>query len=281
MPMARRRWSAAGWLWTRLMRSLSRETACAGRGIPAAHRPRPHRRTAPRPSSPPPAAAATDAGARTPRTGHLRRAGAGRRSRDRSDWAAASVRASAAELAASVVTPASFELALQPLEQLRVVVENQHRLQRQVGDRRWKRPGFGSQRQRVAGVREIGHHAAPGRDLSLGDERGERLRQHAMNRALQLPRAVFLVEALLEQQSSRRLADVDVERPFAEPRVHVPLQLGDVVIENGRDRLGVERTIRDDGIDPIDELRRKPLPDARERNALELADEIGRGTARA
>jgi hypothetical protein len=69
-------------------------------------------------------------------------------------------------------------------------------------------------------------------DGAFGDQRRQRLRQHPVDRPFQLARAELAAGAPFEQQRARSRRHFDLERPVPEPGVHVPLQLGDVVIED-------------------------------------------------
>ena len=69
------------------------------------------------------------------------------------------------------------------------------------------------------------------------------------------------------------------ERAVAQPRVDVVLQVGDLLVQDRRERFRRERLVGDDAIDAVDELRRKALAHRHQRDALQLAGEIGRARA--
>ena len=111
-------------------------------------------------------------------------------------------------------------------------------------------------------------------DVAFGDERGQRLRQVAVDRALQLARAVLGAGAAFEQELLRRGVHLDLERAAAEARVDVLLQIVDVLLEDRRQRLLVERLVGDDDVDAVDELGGIAAPHRGHADVLELAGEL-------
>ena len=79
-----------------------------------------------------------------------------------------------------------------------------------------------------------------------------------------------------EQELAALEGHIQREAAIAEPRVDVVLQIDDVLIEDGGERLGGQRLIGDDAIDAIDELRREALANRHQRDVLQLAGEVGR-----
>ena len=70
--------------------------------------------------------------------------------------------------------------------------------------------------------------------------------------------------------------DLDLERAAAEARVDVLLQVADVLVEDRRQRLLVERLVGDDDVDAVDELGRVAAPHRGDADVLELAGELDR-----
>ena len=82
------------------------------------------------------------------------------------------------------------DLSLQPACQGRIVVEDQHGRSDLLG-RRGGRSAFDVQRHLGAALGTIDDDPASRQDLSVRDQRRQRLSQEPMDRALQLARAVF------------------------------------------------------------------------------------------
>ena len=104
---------------------------------------------------------------------------------------------------------------------------------------RQRRGAFGSQTQLLA-FGEIDQHPSPRLHLLVRHERRERLGEHPVNRPLQFAGTVFPACAFPDQQLTRGLADLDLERPLAEASVHVPLELANMMIEDFGKRVGVQ-----------------------------------------
>ena len=122
-------------------------------------------------------------------------------------------------------------------------------------------------------------HARAGADLVGGHHGGQRLRQVAVDRAIQLARAVFRAGALSQQELARFEGHVERERAIAEPRIDVVLQVGDLLVQDGRERFRRQRLVGDDAIDAVDELRREALAHRHQRDVLQLAGEVRRAPA--
>lgn len=75
-----------------------------------------------------------------------------------------------------------------------------------------------------------------------------------MDGPFQFARAVLRAGASLEQELARFQRNFERERAFPESRVDVVLQVGDLLIEDRRERLQGERLIGDDAIDAVDEF---------------------------
>ena len=91
--------------------------------------------------------------------------------------------------------------------------------------------------QLVPGFGDLHAHARSRVHLVGGHQRSQRLSQIAMDGAVQLARAVFRAGALLEQELARLERHFQGERTLAQPRVDVVLQVGDLLVEDGRERL--------------------------------------------
>ena len=98
-----------------------------------------------------------------------------------------------------------------------------------------------------------------------------------MDGSFQFARAVLRAGASFEQKLAGFQRHFERERAFPQPRVHVVLQVRDLLIEDRRERLQRERLIGDDAIDAVDEFGRKALADGHHSDAAQLAGEIGPG----
>ena len=78
-----------------------------------------------------------------------------------------------------------------------------------------------------------------------------------------------------EQKLARFERHFERERAVAQPRVDVVLQIGDLLVENRRQRLGRQRLVSDDAVDAVDEFRREALAHRHQRDVLQLAGEVG------
>src|SRR5262249_28188270 len=76
---------------------------------------------------------------------------------------------------------------------------------------------------------------------------------------------------LAEQKLATRRRDLEREAALPEARVHVLLQLVDVLVKDRAERLGVERLIGHHGVNPIDKLWRKAPAHGRQCDTLQLA----------
>jgi hypothetical protein len=76
---------------------------------------------------------------------------------------------------------------------------------------------------------------------------GQRLGQMPVDGALQLARAVLGAGSLAQQELPALERHLDVEVAVAQARVDVPLQFGDLLVEDGGQRFVVERLVGDDG----------------------------------
>ena len=86
----------------------------------------------------------------------------------------------------------------------------------------------------------VGHfhpHARAGTDLVGGHQGGQRLREVAVDGAVQFARAVLRAGAFLQQELARFERHFQGERAVAQPRVDVVLQIGDLLVEDGGKRL--------------------------------------------
>ena len=127
-----------------------------------------------------------------------------------------------------------------------------------------------------ASIGGVDDDASAGNDLSRRHERRQRLRQQAVDRPLELARSVLRTDPAAQEHVARGRRHLDLERSIAQPRVDMALQLVDVMVEDPRDRLRVERLVGHDDIDAVDELRREAFAHRSEPDRLETAGDLCR-----
>ena len=113
-----------------------------------------------------------------------------------------------------------------------------------------------------------------GLDLILGHERGQRLRQVLVDRALQFASAILGARSLFNQPLTRLERHFDIETPAPKARIHMLLEIVDFEIRDRGERFRIERPIRNHMVDAIDELRRKFLPHGHQRDSLKLVRQV-------
>ncbi len=170
------------------------------------------------------------------------------------------------------------ERLFEPPEQVRVLVDGEHDRALRLRELRRLTLDSRAHAQRETAIGRVHFDQRPRRHAPVGDQRRQRLRQHPVHHALELARAELLAGPVAEQQLACRGADRDVERPGAEPAMHVLLQLRHVVVEDVAERLLVERVVGDDDVDAVDELGRETPAHRAEGDRVQ---EVGRAPGRA
>src|SRR5207244_4053479 len=115
---------------------------------------------------------------------------------------------------------------------------------------------LGADAEGVLIVTHVYVHARSRFDLPPRHKRGERLGELTVHGALQFSGAVLLTGTLAQQKLATLRRDLEREAALPKARVHVPLQLVDVLVKDRAERLDVERLIGHHGVDPINELWR-------------------------
>src|SRR5688572_14813042 len=89
-------------------------------------------------------------------------------------------------------------------------------------------------------ITHVHTHVRPRLDLAPRHQGGERLRELTMQGALQFSGAVLITGACAQQKLATLGRDIEREAALPKAGVDVPLQLVDVLVQNGAKRLGVE-----------------------------------------